>query len=81
MVTPNTSPGRLFLSDISVLVSGAAVDLPGGGEWQTHFDSASGWLYTGVGDAADVVVEFATNAGAALTSEQLTGVWLKPIRE
>jgi len=81
MATPETSPGRLFLRDISFLVPGAAVDLPGGEEWKTHFDSESGWLYTGVGDAPDVVVEFATNACASLTSERLTGLWLKPIRE
>lgn len=81
MVPPNTCPGRLFLADISVLVPGAAVDLPGGTEWQTHFHRESGWLYTGVGDTADVIVEFAANAGASLTNEQLTGLWLKPIRE
>lgn len=81
MATPNTSPGRLFLADISVLVPGVGVDLPRSREWQTYFDRESGWLYTGVGDTADVIVEFAANAGASLTSDELTGLWLKAIRE
>jgi hypothetical protein len=81
MAVPNALPGRLFLSDISVLVPGGAVDLPGGGTWQTHFDSESGWLYTSGDDTADVVVKFAANSGASIASEQLTGLWLKPIHE
>lgn len=81
MAAPIALSGRLFLSDASVLAPGGAVDLPGGGAWQANFDSESGWLYFGVGHTADVVVEFAANTGASLSSDRLTGLWLKPKRD
>ncbi|WP_153242621.1 hypothetical protein [Frateuria defendens] len=77
---PESTSGELFLDDVSSVVVGAGVGLPGAEEWLVRFDDQSGWICVGSGDKAGNFIEFATNVVASLNDGRLTGLWLKPLR-
>jgi hypothetical protein len=79
LIAPAIMQGELYARDISNLIIGGSVDLPGGDAWETKFDDISGWIYTGTSELPDLSIEFADNVAASLTGNRLTGLWMKPI--
>lgn len=78
---PSAQRGCVKVVFIRELTRGVSQGLAEVGEWQTTYDSKTGWVCVSSNehDVAESYVEFAEDTIAGLLNDGLVSIWLRPI--
>lgn len=73
-------PGSVSAAADGVFTPGVSERLVEAGEWNTVFDSQSGWVRVtaDLNSQDDQIVEIADQTGLGLIGDQLNSIWLRP---